>query len=203
MKNINKYNQFLNEKLFQKSFDDRISKVDEILFNLAKTKSILSTSLDLFKNFDKRNIDVIMVNRGLDSYISNLLKCLKIMYNILYKTGKNFNDDEILIFINKLDIITNYLSAFTHKARSDTNTLTGIGFNIMSILKYINKIIFIMKVLKKDYKVNFIYDFEDEYILIPKGNFHGIMKRSEYEKKMRKIREKTKDIDPLGEEEWT
>lgn len=178
MNNLNGYYGFLNEELFRKkTFDDYIDIIDQ-----------------LFLEFENCRVGIINEARPA---LRKTRKILRIMNDIVLKNGKHLTQEEI----DKLTIRYNQISKNTGMYIYGLNLteLHEIANLSTSFLNMIGNLItlhgFNVKDIEEERFNNPIIVYKQE------GRYH-VVHKSYVEKRKKELKEKTKGIDPYGEEDW-
>jgi hypothetical protein len=186
---INDYEGFLHEGFFIKDFNDRINRIDELLFELRDIigKINVNTSDSYFN-----------VAHGLQIKIAGIFK------DIILKYKKDLNQEQVNIMVNKWKIFEPMFTCYSY--RTTNRPLRRI---YMKKAENANSFIYQLELLRK-FGINIegfeIYnadDYVDPYIIVQHGEYSSLTRRSKHEEERKKALEKHKDVDPLGEEDWS
>lgn len=180
MNNINTYEKF-NESLFSKrTFDKDIKSLEGFMFRALDSKGPIG------KNHKKNLI-----------FMEMAVSVFKDLRKILLRYGKSFNQNELDRYVEIFKfalihlIITRYGDYYKEYLENKVDL--------------VNRSIMMLYYLKKYYKLNI--DNSDNSLdtleIYEIGNDSlGADSAFRLKEKREKLREKTKDIDPLGEENW-
>lgn len=185
-----KYKDFINEGLFKKkTFDDRIEEIDKLIMSALKYRGMTLTrsKLDIIKPSNTNNFTYSIED------VSQKLK------DVLTKCGSTIKQEEMDIFMNRFNSFRKMLR-ITFPIRFFDN-VKNIAFNFNAIIQIIDYLK--TKNLNIDYETIDKDGDIDLVSIVKDGKFSIYLNRqSMIDKNEKELKDKYKDIDPLGEENW-
>lgn len=191
-----KYKEFISEGIFsktkKKTFEDKIEEIDDLIFSALKYRGLILTQSKVEFNKDIR----ILQN---NKFIRILKNATFLFKDILVEYGRKMEQKDIDLYLDKYkSLLKSFRITFPGRLIDDLIEIAG----------NLNAIIQIMDHLKSTKNLNIDYKTVDEngnidFIGIDKwGSQMYLNRQSMIDKKDKELRDKHKDIDPLGEEIW-
>jgi hypothetical protein len=195
---IIEYENFLNESIFSKTFDERIEKINSMLIKGRNISAVIHT------NYQNKILDYKRINKYYWKFDFNLLDVSEELNLIMKKYVKSLTEEQMKIFIQKLNGVIRLFRFGTYNMNEPK-----VKNIITKSLENINSVIFVLEYLKSTKYYDYEIDFEtskDDYVnslvLMPSGNFCEVDRRSVLIDKEKKAWDAHKEADPYGEEEW-
>jgi hypothetical protein len=192
---IHDYEDFLYEGIFIKNFNERLEQIDNLMFEL---RDIMGKISALWLNGNRTNINYFNKSHNLHIKISSIFK------DILLKYKKNLTQEQVNELVNKWVIFEKMFISYSY--RSTNTELKNI---YMKKIENANSFLYQLELLKKlgmNVEGFEIYGPDNRinvYVIGQKGNFSCLERESERNDRKNKSLEKHKDVDPLGEEDWS
>lgn len=197
------YNYKQYESIFFKSFDEKLSSIEDLIEKLKRCREDLNLVWDKYQENPNR-IDLIIGN-------VNLYK-LNSIYKYFFKTR-----DKILIKFNSLfefvfrkEFNQEKINAIVNAWKDFESTTTYGSYNMSkefskkyaeSFIIKANDFLKDMNELKDDFDIDL--DTEDPFVLTNRGNNYVTPSRKSFDdERSSNFKNRYGDVDPLGEEDW-
>lgn len=177
----------VNDGYFFPTFDEKIQSVENLILHLEVIR------LELTDLFSKNPINFRKLNRSYGNYFEFRVRIIQKLTKLLNKDIDQNKLNQIVETWKKLE--KNLLYGSYNVSRVD-----GLQYAQITLEK-LNKFLKKLSTFKNRFNVDL--DTNDKFVLTPKGDILVVPARSSnHIKRMKRMKEEHRDVDPYGEELW-
>ncbi len=193
---ITKYNKFINESFFFKTYEEMLKDIDKSYLEMLKYYSS-HMNLDNYNGIKRgylKHSNFITIRKA----SNQSLKTIHLIIKLLNKFKSNITEEQLLYIITNyiyktLDFVLIYGSNKIREYHTDMVKSLNYMAKLISIINRINNLNMDINIVQKDL-LFVLYTSSDGYIYITT--------KKEADRRRAETIAKHADIDPLGEENW-